>query len=788
MKRKSASLLLLFLLLSSCRGTEASSLPGDSSLPSVPVISSPVDSSSSSSNSSSSSSSAPAIQTLNKKILAERFLNLAQSSSFTVALDYLNGNTFTEIYSDKYIYQESTNEGLLLRKDLLGTEKTCYSFEKKDGKVVLHSQKSSLLPDGSVHRKDSLEEENPFYRIRDSIQADLFLKDETGYYSSDFDLVLSLSYAMNLGFYGEEGQYADATFALDEGNNLIATLQVVNGDGYLEDYAKATFLNIDQTIDPEIEAFLSKEIPLSSPSEEAFATLISPHTMVNDIGYITESIDYRTDLDKLTLSAGEEKTEICLGDRNLVSSVSHLYEKGEDGKALSVYLSATNTVEKAPLGVDYSSVSPRLKNLVHREDFFLQSDGSYRYLGLEPEEVYRALGYADLGEVDTLDFTLRNNAFVQASTSFTTILSSGFEIHYVTDTSLDPFLEPSIPEPSEADSDTALIQEKIDQMNLLSDSVKNYTVKTYEQGGNSDKYYTLKKISSDLVLKEKYTSEGGDPDKTKVLSSGYGKNSNGHFVHFAKLADGSVRQLEDASTDLTLRDLIHFDVAPELLKAKKEADGSRTLTLKQRVADLGEHIPGGRHASSLVPSRFSMKLDKTHSDIESLSYRYSELDGKLTGTEVSEFSGYNSTTFEESLRTAVASLPDKAGPLSFDVEENAYPSLITFLGEENAKKIPYLFDNTLYGKWVSAIFKKNGDIHSTLYLYVYDDGNELGWSLSEDPIHYMERYKALLDNSPSLTKEKDGFGNDVYLPSDRSFAISLRGKGPQEGLSITIPE
>lgn len=573
MKRKSASLLLLFLVLSSCRGTEASSLSGDSSLPSVPVISSPVDSSSSSA-SSSSSSSAPAIQTLNKKILAERFLNLAQSSSFTVALDYLNGNTFTEIYSDKYIYQESTNEGLLLRKDLLGTEKTCYSFEKKDGKVVLHSQKSSLLPDGSVHRKDSLEEENPFYRIRDSIQADLFLKDETGYYSSDFDLVLSLSYAMNLGFYGEEGQYADATFALDEGNNLIATLQVVNGDGYLEDYAKATFLNIDQTIDPEIEAFLSKEIPLSSPSEEAFATLISPHTMVNDIGYITESIDYRTDLDKLTLSAGEEKTEICLGDRNLVSSVSHLYEKGEDGKALSVYLSATNTMEKAPLGVDYSSVSPRLKNLVHREDFFLQSDGSYRYLGLEPEEVYRALGYADLGEVDTLDFTLRNNAFVQASTSFTTILSSGFEIHYVTDTSLDPFLEPSIPEPSEADSDTALIQEKIDQMNLLSDSVKNYTVKTYEQGGNSDKYYTLKKISSDLVLNEKYTSEGGDSDKTKVLSSGYGKNSNGHFVHFAKLADGSVRQLEDASTDLTLRDLIHFDVAPALLKAKKEADGS----------------------------------------------------------------------------------------------------------------------------------------------------------------------------------------------------------------------
>ena len=111
-------------------------------------------------------------------------------------------------------------------------------------------------------------------------------------------------------------------------------------------------------------------------------------------------------------------------------------------------------------------------------------------------------------------------------------------------------------------------------MNLLSDSVKNYTVKTYEQGGNSDKYYTLKKISSDLVLNEKYTSEGGDSDKTKVLSSGYGKNSNGHFVHFAKLADGSVRQLEDASTDLTLRDLIHFDVAPALLKAKKEADGS----------------------------------------------------------------------------------------------------------------------------------------------------------------------------------------------------------------------
>lgn len=778
MKRKSTSLLLLLLLLSSCQGTISSS-PISSSLPI---------SSSTTSDSSSSSSPTTVKKNLNKKTLAEDFSALALSSSFTIALDYLNGNTFTEIYSDKYIYQESTNDGLLLRKDLLGTETTCYSFEKKDGKIILRSQKSTSLPDGTPTRKTSLKEDNPFYRIREIISADLFLKDETGYYTGDNDLVLSLSYAMNLGFYGEEGQFADAVFSLDEEENLVAVLQVVNGDGNLEDYAKATFQNINSTSDPQIDAFLNDEVSLSSPSEEAFAALIAPHTMVNDIGYITESVDFRSDLDKLTLSAGENKTQIYLGDKNLVSSSSRLYEKGEDNQALSVYLSATNTVEKVPSGVDYSLVSPQLKNTLDRKELFLQQDGSYRYLGLDTAGVYRALGYSLLGEIDTIDFILKDNRFSQAKTAFTTILSSGFEIHYVSDTSLNPFEEPSEPSPSEADSDTALIQEKLDQMNLRKDSVKNYTVKTYEQSGNYDKYYTLKKISSDLVLKEKHASAAGSQENEEVLSSGYGKNAQGHFVHFALLSDGTIRQLEDASSTLTVQDLIHFDVAPELLKSKKEADGSRTLTLKQRVEDLGEHIPGGRHASDLQPSRFSLKLDKTHNDIESLSYRYSAIDGKLTGTEISDFSGYNTTVFEDSLLSAVRSLPEKAPSICFDVEEKAYSSIVSFLGAEKAKQIPYLFDNTLYGKWVGAIFRKTGDIHSTLYLYVYDEGNELGWSLSEDPIHYMKRYKALLDNTSSLTKEKDADGNDCYLPSDRSFSITLRGEGPQEGLAITIPE
>ena len=160
--------------------------------------------------------------------------------------------------------------------------------------------------------------------------------------------------------------------------------------------------------------------------------------------------------------------------------------------------------------------------------------------------------------------------------------------------------------------------------------------------------------------------------------------------------------------------------------------------------------------------------------IRTIKYGYSINNGLITGTEQVEIYDYNNTKIEDEIVEQFATLADFALPQTWESETDVWDVLVEAFGEDVARLVPYLYDETLALKW-SAFYT------STMFCINVE---ELG--LKEDPTNYIERYIELLRNTNGFIEDIDAFGNTIFVYGD-ILQIKV-GYSPNNGIYISVPK
>ena len=140
---------------------------------------------------------------------------------------------------------------------------------------------------------------------------------------------------------------------------------------------------------------------------------------------------------------------------------------------------------------------------------------------------------------------------------------------------------------------------------------------------------------------------------------------------------------------------------------------------------------------------------------------------------------------DENLVSKVAGLTSFASPSTWEMEENVYPTLLSFFGEAIAKKIPYVYEKSLFDKWYAITTNIVDGKPTRLTIYLPDI--DIGYT---DETNYMGRMKEKILALDGVVASKDADGEDVYyLEESGNYVLAIAlGKTPKEGIDLYIPQ
>ncbi len=761
--QKKIIMLSLLLLLAGCNNVSNSLSNNESTngnLNSSPANSStPSSSSTSTSSNPSSGNSSTSSQTVSKRQQIINTLNqLIDSDSYAVMVD-----DDIDIFTKDYIVKNSSQEGYVKLKALNSkSNQQIYKFDIVDNVVNL---KHAVIEYSENTKKivDSMDDLAPFSLLSKSTITSAMIEQNTdGYFTSNQNIIMCLAKVLGYEDYADQVDFPSARLEIEDGN-LKFTLQTTPDYMVLEDFASGTFVDINNASSPLLEQyiqdfsfkyFLSDEMiaPLTNDGV-SFSSKIETH-------YYGES-----DFDIIGTSLVDVSSK-CLsveindfGD----SSTSSLYLVPEDEMASKVYVNGKNELSYEKTNTKWQDVAFPNKFFLANE-FCLISSNTYRYFGNNPNELFDATTYVILNEIESIDITLNKN--VASKITFTFKPSQdlmGASFYYRVSTSIEKYVAPSLPELAKANEDTPIIKESFDKLN----GQTSFTIKSYDI--RQTDIYTITKITNNAILKEEYSPKPGSLEEINVKRTGYALTNSNKVLPFVVSSNNEVR-VTGAAIDKTIAELIGFDVAPELFINHKD---EKYFSLGREIYDLDKHIFGGNNLSNYKYDTLVMNYDD-EGFIRTIKYGYSINNGLITGTEQVEIYDYNNTTIEDEIVEQFATLADFALPQTWESETNVWDVLVEAFGEDVARLVPYLYDETLALKW-SAFYT------STMFCINVE---ELG--LKEDPTNYIERYIELLRNSNGFIEDIDAFGNTIFVYGD-ILQIKV-GYSPNNGIYISVPK
>ena len=749
--QKKLIILSLLLLLAGCNNV-------NNSLSNNESTSGNLNSSSTNSNPSSENSSTSS-QTVSKRQQIINTLNqLIDSDSYAVMVD-----DDIDIFTKDYIVKNSSQEGYVKLKALNSkSNQQIYKFDIVDNVVDL---KHAVIEYSENTKKivDSMDDLAPFSLLSKSTITSAMIEQNTdGYFTSNQNIIMCLAKALGYEDYADQGDFPSARLEIEDGN-LKFTLQTTPDYMVLEDFASGTFVDINNASSPLLEQyiqdfsfkyFLSDEMiaPLTNDGV-SFSSKIETHYYgESDFDIIGTSL-----VDVSSKCLGVEINDF--GD----SSTSSLYLVPEDEMASKVYVNGKNELSYEKTNTKWQDVAFPNKFFLANE-FCLISSNTYRYFGNNPNELFDATTYVILNEIESIDITLNKN--VASKITFTFKPSQdlmGASFYYRVSTSIEKYVAPSLPELAKANEDTPIIKESFDKLN----GQTSFTIKSYDI--RQTDIYTITKITNNAILKEEYSPKPGSLEEINVKRTGYALTNSNKVLPFVVSSNNEVR-VTGAAIDKTIAELIGFDVAPELFINHKD---EKYFSLGREIYDLDKHIFGGNNLSNYKYDTLVMNYDD-EGFIRTIKYGYSINNGLITGTEQVEIYDYNNTKIEDEIVEQFATLADFALPQTWESETNVWDVLVEKFGEDVARLVPYLYDETLALKW-SAFYT------STMFCINVE---ELG--LKEDPTNYIERYIELLRNSNGFIEDIDAFGNTIFVYGD-ILQIKV-GYSPNNGIYISVPK
>ena len=729
----------------------------------------------------------PKPNTLNKETLAKMLNNIIEAKSFAIqktCIENTDEGDFTDVFTEKYVHLESKKLSHILMKNIIDDKNTSsYTFGIEENKLSLRSIDSKAV-NGEYQVLDELSSFNPLNDYKDKktnkglITTSDILLSVDDYVVNDFGLVLTLSTLLNLKERAANSQFVYAKFFLDQNSNLSFTL-VKSTDGMsFTDYATGTFLDINTAASDLEESFLKNPFSYKKIS----STLVNnikkdsyslsnafEQTYPDDYGWTLDKGIYQIEQDKIHLKADGEET---------------FYVKKNDA-AVEQYLNGLNEITEVNTGIKWSSFN-YLNDYLSEASLLQVSSDTYRYVGNDPFKVFNAItGTKSLGsnDIDYIDFTVKNSKITNIYTKFISDLDTA---NFLTDVWYDVTttvgdVAVSLPKPLKPIEEDNLTETVTKTLSYFKDT---FEIEMYDKLAKSlsTKYTFINNGAESYILKdESYTKPGETAISHK--KTGFGLNSNGDVVEYLYTSNGSVFALNEPVKGKELSSFLNMDISPVLFK-KGTFEDKAYLKLRTDIKDIDSHLLGYNHIKDFNVDTFKFYYNDNKSKKPlSYTYHYSYNDGQSKGEEFVDVLGLGNTEVEteEGLSEKIKKLTSFVAPTTWEMEENVYDELVSLLGEERAKLVPYVYEKSLFDKWYGYVNKAQ----RKMTIYIPDTQFDF-----DDKTNYMGRLEEMIKANTSFKANTDDKGNKVYYYYDGTsytLGISL-SDNPKDGFDVFIPD
>lgn len=725
--------------------------------------------------------------TLNKETLAKMLNNIIEAKSFAIqktCIENTDEGDFTDVFTEKYVHLESKKLSHILMKNIIDEKNTSsYTFGIEENKLSLRSIDSKSV-NGEYQVLDELSSFNPLNDYKDKktnkglITTSDILLSVDDYVVNDFGLVLTLSTLLNLKERAANSQFVYAKFFLDQNSNLSFTL-VKSTDGMsFTDYATGTFLDINTAASDLEESFLKNPFSYKKIS----STLVNnikkdsysfsnafEQTYPEGYGWTLDNGIYQIEQDKIHLKADGEET---------------FYVKKND-VAVEQYLNGLNEITEVDTGIQWSSFN-YLNDYLSEASLLQVSSDTYRYVGNDPFKVFNAItGTKSLGsnDIDYIDFTVKNSKITNIYTKFISDLDTAnflTDVWYdVTTTVGDAAV--SLPKPLKPIKEDNLTDTVTKTLSYFKDT---FEIEMYDKLAKSlsTKYTFINNGAESYILKdESYTKPGETALSHK--KTGFGLNSNGDVVEYLYTSNGSVFALNEPVKGKELSSFLNMDISPVLFM-KGTLEDKAYFKLSTDIKDIDSHLLGYNHIKDFNVDTFKFYYNDNKSKKPlSYTYHYSYNDGQSKGEEVVDVLGLGNTEVEteEGLSEKIKKLTSFVAPTTWEMEEGVYDELVSLLGEERAKLVPYVYEKSLFDKWYGYVNKAK----RKMTIYIPDTQFDF-----DDKTNYMGRLEEMIKANTSFKEDTDDKGNKVYYYFDGTsytLGISL-SDNPKDGFDVFIPD
>lgn len=729
----------------------------------------------------------PKPNTLNKETLAKMLNNIIEAKSFAIqktCIENTDEGDFTDVFTEKYVHLESKKLSHILMKNIIDDKKTSsYTFGIEENKLSLRSIDSKSV-NGEYQVLDELSSFNPLNDYKDKktnkglITTSDILLSVDDYVVNDFGLVLTLSTLLNLKERAANSQFVYAKFFLDQNSNLSFTL-VKSTDGMsFTDYATGTFLDINTAASDLEESFLKNPFSYKKIS----STLVNKikkdtysfsnafeQTYPDDYGWTLDKGIYQIEQDKIHLKADGEET---------------FYVKKND-VAVEQYLNGLNEITEVDTGIKWSSFN-YLNDYLSEASLLQVSSDTYRYVGNDPFKVFNAItGTKSLGsnDIDYIDFTVKNSKITNIYTKFISDLDTAnflTDVWYdVTTTVGDATV--SLPKPLEPIEEDNLTDTVTKTLSYFKDT---FEIEMYDKLAKSlsTKYTFINNGADSYILKDELYTKPGETALSHK-KTGFGLNSNGDVVEYLYTSNGSVFALNEPVKGKELSSFINMDISPVLFR-KGTLEDKAYLKLRTDIKDIDSHLLGYNHIKDFNVDTFKFYYNDNKSKKPlSYTYHYSYNDGQSKGEEFVDVLGLGNTEVEteEGLSEKIKKLTSFVAPTTWEMEENVYDELVSLLGGERAKLVPYVYEKSLFDKWYGFV----NNAKRKMTIYIPDTQFDF-----DDKTNYMGRLEEMIKANTSFKEDTDDKGNKVYYYFDGTsytLGISL-SDNPKDGFDVFIPD
>ena len=729
----------------------------------------------------------PKPNTLNKETLAKMLNNIIEAKSFAIqktCIENTDEGDFTDVFTERYVHLESKKLSHILMKNIIDDKNTSsYTFGIEENELSLRSIDSKSV-NGEYQVLDELSSFNPLNDYKDKktnkglITTSDILLSVDDYVVNDFGLVLALSTLLNLKERAANSQFVYAKFALDQNNNLSFTL-VRSTDGMsFTDYATGTFLDINTAASDLEENFLKNPFSYKKISSNlvnnikkdsySFANAFE-QTYPDDYGWTLDKGIYQIEQDKIHLKADGEET---------------FYVKKND-VAVEQYLNGLNEITEVDTGIKWSSFN-YLNDYLSEASLLQVSSDTYRYVGNDPFKVFNAItGTKSLGsnDIDYIDFTVKNSKITNIYTKFISDLDTA---NFLTDVWYDVTttvgdVAVSLPKPLKPIKEDNLTETVTKTLSYFKDT---FEIEMYDKLAKSlsTKYTFINNGPDSYILRDELYTKPGETALSHK-KTGFGLNSNGDVVEYLYTSNGSVFALNEPVKGKELSSFINMDISPVLFQ-KGTFEDKAYIKLRTDIKDIDSHLLGYNHIKDFNVDTFKFYYNDNKSKKPlSYTYHYSYNNGQSKGEEFVNVLGLGNTEVEteEGLSEKIKKLTSFVAPTTWEMEESVYGELVSLLGEERAKLVPYVYEKSLFDKWYGYVNKAQ----RKMTIYIPDTQFDF-----DDKTNYMGRLEEMIKANPSFKADTDDKGNKVYYYFDgNSYTLGISlSNNPKDGFDVFIPD